>query len=324
MAHFSGNDTTFSKKISPLLVRYQDYLEALYGGGISLPVFYFMMCFRGLFELSIGKHSREREFRADRIATETTSSAATAGALLRIIAYSKYRNSIEQDLFDQDQEHTSVDIYQQLDRGFHEFAVSFASNDDIGEFATAHPFDSHPPLVERLRAVDFELTESSAHDILSTPGDGLWFHRINNSTELEQKQWNEYEERFREFHTQLLAYRYLPSTEEERALVEKFFPEVTHNGKLGAAVLDCEQINFEQWNSEVRFDEMTSVQVDDNVLEIEFERDGESYAQRIKLAKMHDKGAALLETVGHYFGRYQAAEEYLKNQNQDSVEEDVA
>ncbi|MEM9409721.1 MAG: M48 family metallopeptidase, partial [Planctomycetota bacterium] len=73
MAHFSGHDTLYSKKISPLLTRYGNYLVALYEGGITLPVFYFMNCFRSLFELSLGKRNREREFRADRLAGEITS-----------------------------------------------------------------------------------------------------------------------------------------------------------------------------------------------------------------------------------------------------------
>ena len=84
LAHFSGADTFYSKKTAPLLAGYQRYLEALYHGGIGRVVFYFMNCFRSLFELSLGKRRREREFRADRIAAEITSPRDVAGALLRI------------------------------------------------------------------------------------------------------------------------------------------------------------------------------------------------------------------------------------------------
>ncbi len=91
MAHFSGQDTLYSGKIAPLLSRYDHYLQALHGGAVTLPVFYFMRCFRVLYELSLSRQSRQREFRADRISVETTSARAVAGALLRTAAYSRYR-----------------------------------------------------------------------------------------------------------------------------------------------------------------------------------------------------------------------------------------
>ncbi len=72
-AHFSGADTFYSKKTAPLLERYQRYLEVLHDGGIGHVVFYYMNCFRALFELSFGRLCRQREFRADRIAAEATS-----------------------------------------------------------------------------------------------------------------------------------------------------------------------------------------------------------------------------------------------------------
>ena len=100
LAHFSGADTFYSKKTAPLLAAYQRYLEALYHGGIGRVVFYFMSCFRSLFELSLGKRRREREFRADRIAAEVISPSAIAGGLLRTTAYSRFRNEIQQKLFE--------------------------------------------------------------------------------------------------------------------------------------------------------------------------------------------------------------------------------
>jgi len=98
MAHFSGKDTLYSKKIAPLMLRFDIYLQSLFSGGIAtLPVFYFMNCFRALYQLSLSRHSREREFRADRIAADTTSPSEFAAALLRVVAYSHYRNNVEHE-----------------------------------------------------------------------------------------------------------------------------------------------------------------------------------------------------------------------------------
>src|SRR5690606_26876528 len=94
LAHFSGEDTLYSQRISPLLMRFQNYLEGLYAGVVARPVFYFAVLFRALYEISLGKLSREREFRADRLAAERTSPQDMAHALLRITAYSQYRASV--------------------------------------------------------------------------------------------------------------------------------------------------------------------------------------------------------------------------------------
>jgi Zn-dependent protease with chaperone function len=53
MAHFSGKDTMYTKKTLPLLVRQDNYLTVLSQGYLSRPIFYFMLCFRALFEMSL-------------------------------------------------------------------------------------------------------------------------------------------------------------------------------------------------------------------------------------------------------------------------------
>ena len=65
LGHFSGEDTLYSRRTSPLLGKYIHYLDALYKGVISRPVFYFMFFFWNLYQISLNKLRREREFRAD-------------------------------------------------------------------------------------------------------------------------------------------------------------------------------------------------------------------------------------------------------------------
>jgi Zn-dependent protease with chaperone function len=175
MAHFSGQDTVYSKKILPLLIRYGNYLDALRQGVAALPVFYFMVCFRALFELSLRRIGRQREFRADRIAVENTSPRDFAGALLRIVAYSKYRAKIEQELFEKERVLETADIGRQVESGYPAYATAFASNSDLGSEETPHPFDTHPPLSQRLGAAFFGIESGNASAILSVPGDGHWY-----------------------------------------------------------------------------------------------------------------------------------------------------
>ncbi len=253
MAHFSGQDTTYSKKISPLLIRYGNYLQALESNLMTAPIFYFMLCFRGLYELSLGRLSRQREFRADRIAAETTSPRDFAGAMLRISAYSRYRGEVEHELFKQEEALAEANILHRIEHGFGAFAHQFVAKEDIGELETSHPFDSHPPLVDRLAAIGAPLDIEASQALLANPGDGRWYAHIGDATEMERGQWAEYEERFRKFHEEILAYRFLPANPAEEAAVIKYFPEVRFESKKGTLVIDFARMSYTQWAEPVTF-----------------------------------------------------------------------
>ena len=125
-------DTVYSRNISPLLIRYGNYLGSLHQGGVTLPIFYFMLCFRALFELSLRRLGRQRGSRTDRIAVETTSPEAFSGAMLRIVTYSKYRKQIQQGFFERERPLETADIGRQVECGFPAYAMSFASNPELG------------------------------------------------------------------------------------------------------------------------------------------------------------------------------------------------
>jgi Zn-dependent protease with chaperone function len=309
MAHFSGEDTLYSKKISPLLVRYGNYLEALYNAGVTRPIFYFMHCFRALFELSLGKLSRQREFRADRIAMEITSPRDFSGAMLRVAAYSKFRDEVQQSLFSQERALQAANISQQIGEGFQTFARRFASEHDAGELATTHPFDTHPPMVERLSAVGVKLTPQYAEEMLATPGDGRWFGRIDNAQEIEREQWDEFENRFRQFHEETLAYRFLPETDEERDIVVKSFPQVFHDGLGGTLTLSCESMQFTGWPAPIPYREITQCALDDKgTLEIKYGPGG-NQKQKVRTQDFHHREQAL-DAINRYYSRYLHAAAY--------------
>lgn len=323
MAHFSGQDTLYSGKISPLLNRYGHYLQALHEGGVTLPVYYFMLCFRALFQLSLGRLNRQREFRADRIAVEATSPREVAGALLRTVAYSRYRDSVEQTLFKQEQALETANVCARIEQGFRQYAMSFVSGADIGQLAPAHPFDSHPPLSQRLQAIGMDLESEGTQFLLATAGDGRWYQYVPAAEQMEKAQWQQYEERFRQVHEQSLPYRFLPETAEELAVVVKAFPPVTHEGKLGALTLDHEKMAFDKWPEPIRYAEITNLSLDENgVLQISYNRQGK-HTQSIKMSKLASQQDAL-NSINHYYGRYMAAAEYQKLKRQEAGPPDPA
>lgn len=315
LAHFSGQDTVYSKKISPLLVRYGNYLDALRQNPITMPVFYFMLCFRMLFELSLRRLGRQRETRADRIAVENTSSQAFAGAMLRIVAYSKYRDQIQQQLFDQERALETADIGRQVECGFHAYAVSFASQPDLGIQETPHPFDTHPFLSQRLDTVGVKLGSENATTILAAPGDGHWYRSIGGAEEIERGQWDKFEAWFRSYHEQTLPYRFLPMTDEERQIVAAVFPEISFAGKTGSLKLDYEKMQHSSWSVPLPYSaiEKFTLNSDSKVLTIQT-RQGK---REIKMKDFGNSQQPVIDAINHYYVRYRMAVDY---QNQKRAE----
>jgi hypothetical protein len=318
LAHFSGSDTFYSKKIAPLLERYQRYLVALYHGGIGRVVFPVMNCFRALFELSLQKRQRQREFRADRIAAEMTSPRDVAGALLRITSYSKFRNDVQQSLFQQERVLERVNIGQQIAEGFPSFAMRFAAQHDIGELRALHPFDSHPPLAARLDAVGLPLSPETAQSLLAAPGDGGWYRMIDDVEELERKQWDDFEAKFRRVHEASLAYRYLPETDEERAIVVKTFPALTIEGNSGSLTLDHERFHFPNWPAPIEYRQLTRCAVDNGTLQIHYQREGKQQ-QNLKLKSFGNRQQEVVNTLNRYWARHQSAVAYQAQRRQDET-----
>ncbi|MFO1092650.1 MAG: M48 family metallopeptidase [Planctomycetaceae bacterium] len=307
MAHFSGQDTVYSRKISPLLSRYQHYLEALHSGGITLPIFYYMLCFRALYEVSLSRLSRKREFRADRIAVETTSPNAFAGALLKIAAYDKYRSTVQEELFKQEQALANANISERIEQGFPQYATAFAADTEIGAVSTAHPFDTHPPLSQRLEAIGHRLDSAETGVLLTARADQAWYRRIDGAEELERRQWHDFEEKFRAYHEQTLPFRFLPETDEERAIVLKSFPEVQIPGKEAVLTIDYEKIAYgNQWPEPVLYPEIKELNVNEGVLYIKYER-GKKQTHSIKLKLFDKRKQEVLDTINRYYGRYVAA-----------------
>ncbi|QDV17301.1 heat shock protein HtpX [Gimesia panareensis] len=313
MAHFSGKDTVYSQKISPLLVRYDHYLQGLYEGGVSLPIFYFMNGFRALYEISLKRLSRSREFRADRIATEATSPGDMAGALLKIIAYSSYRAKVEQEIFEKEEVLESANVSQEIAQGFDNYAGSFLATPDVSHLQTSHPFDTHPSLEDRLQAVGCPLESAESQVMLSAPGDGLWYQKIEGAEQLESEQWQAYEDRFRAYHEETLPYRFLPKTDDELAIVVKAFPEVQLEGKEGLLTIDHAGLNFATWEAPIRFSDLQECQMDENQRLNFMAKD----ARPVKLnLKKFPEPQKVIEAVERYYSRYLAAKAYQEHVKQ--------
>ncbi|PQO48109.1 M48 family metallopeptidase [Blastopirellula marina] len=320
LAHFSGNDTLFSQKIAPLLARYDRYLEALHDGFVSRPIFYFAILFRALFEVSLGRQSREREFRADRLAAEQTSSQDMAHALLRVTAYSKYRHELEKEFFTAEEAHEQVNLSERIEEGFRAYASAFIDSGDVGQLITSHPFDSHPPLVSRLRALRYNARKSVVRAVLCDDSNGTWYPKIIDAAKLEQEQWSAYEEGFREFHQRELAYRYLPSTAKEQELVEKFFPACKLMLVDGKRIqLDFEKMMCDDWGRPLYFREVTEISLTESSILVKFERNGRKREEHLLFSKLEQEKQVLIASIEAFYVRATAAIAYQQSHAQQNT-----
>jgi Zn-dependent protease with chaperone function len=225
LGHFVGGDTASSAALGPRLLQYDFYSAHMRAGGITLIAAFLLDLYRVIFEIALQKDSREREFAADRLAAGATSADAIARSLVKVAAYSTYRNKVENGLFAHQEEHEGpLDIGRRVALGLNEFSRS-------GEFAEAmragevpHPFDSHPPLRERIRAVGSGIDEGSFPDIVAAAPESSWADAIVDAAGIERRQWEAFERQFAQAHEESLAYRLEPANAEEAELVLRFFP----------------------------------------------------------------------------------------------------
>jgi hypothetical protein len=279
-----------------------------------------MVCFRALFELSISKMSREREFRADRIAARVTSPRDVAAALLRIAAYSSVWRSIEEELFGQQTLLESADVSGKLDTEFAAYAERNGIIAESGELCITHPFDSHPPMEERLSAIGVQLAAEERQSLLSSVSDGGWYRRIENAGELERQLWDDYEAKFIESHRKTLPYRLRPDNAEEQAIVESAFPTRVFETAVGRMSLDFEKLSFVRWSDPIYLREVVRWRIrEEGYLEFVFHRgfEREREFEINRLSKQDQR--AFIEAFQTYLGRCKAAAEFQEQLKTEKV-----
>jgi len=262
LAHFSGADTVYGLKIRPTLIRYGNYLEVLAQSVLTRPLWRCALLFRIMFEFSLKKMSRRREFRADRIAAELVSPLAVMNSLLRIETYSIYWNKVQIELFKSDIMHHELKIMDRIEAGYYSSAPRLIEQHGLLNECGTHPYDSHPALHERLAALKVTFDPDSAARTLSRQGDGHWYGLIDDAEKIETELWKEHESMFSHAHEKKVAFQVVPETDEERALVLRHFPERILKGSWSnQALLDYEKIDCDRWYRPVQLLDIVELSV---------------------------------------------------------------
>lgn len=237
LTHLHEGDTASGALLGPKLHRFDQYIHLMSSDVSTLMVFYPLCLYRMLFELAWQRNSREREFVADRSAANLITPAAIVESLIKISAYASYRSEVEQMLFDNKTLHgNELGISKAIALGLPQHV---SSPDFIGmmrEQNVPHPFDSHPPLADRMRNVGYTIDETGYAAIAAELPAESWVDLMPVATDIEQHLWQKYEQDFSSAHEQSLAWHYEPEGEEETALVLKYFPPAAWTLKEGSQI----------------------------------------------------------------------------------------
>ncbi len=264
LAHFSGQDTLWSRKISPLMGNFALYLQAL-GDGLGLLVGQFMLVFWKLYLFSLGRRSREREFRADQVGAGLTSAEAMRRALIKVSGYCEYRARAEQAVMEQNRVNPNLRLAEALELGYSDFLKRFTSDEKAALSETPHPFDSHPPLDQRLESLGLDALQALKENDLHAPLAGTWHDAMPTAPMVEKAMWAEREAMIQAVHGQDLAWRLLPTGTEETEFVLAYFPEKVFTGKAGtSATLTFKSVHVSSWPEPLLFAQIEGAQMEDS------------------------------------------------------------
>lgn len=318
MAHFSGGDVEHSSKLAPALVRCDHFIDTLAVNLLSIPVAKFLLAYRSLLQLSFGRERRERELAADANAARLTSPDHLARSLVRVSAYSSFARRVESSLFDQNTAHESLGIADRIERGFGEYASSPKLAFDLVETRVPHPFDSHPPLLERVAHVGSALKQDDFSAVLAEAPTESYVDTIEGAEAIETRLWSKFEGMFQTTHELVLAHRYAPSTPEERAVVERHFPRTTFESRTSYpyVTVDFAELKASDWENPLawkdidRADVTTSMMKD--VLVLKVKGDGMFAGQKIRLDDLMNR-EHFLQEFNAYWNRAREAVKYAED-----------
>ena len=265
LGHFSGEDTLWSRKISPLMAKFSTYIHSL-SQGLSLVVALFLDFFWKLYMISIRRLSREREFRSDLAGAGVSSPLAMKRALIKVAGYCEYRHKTEEGILAEQRVGDGLPLANRLEQGFPNFLSSFVADEKSIHSDVPHPFDTHPPMEDRLRELGYEATTALGDDELVKPVQNSWYQKIGPADALEKRLWAKVQEAMEAYHGLEIAYRLNPATDDEVAMVEKYFPTLVLKNKDGEeATLDYRGIHVASWAAPILFTKITGMKMEETL-----------------------------------------------------------
>lgn len=179
LGHFKGQDTEYSKRFAPIYRGTASSLEALEGdeeeGALAialLPGRVLLGYFLHAFSIAESKHSRSREFAADKAGAAVSTPEDLGVALTKLHAFADVWQGVTEESINALRQGLAFPNVSTL---FAEASVAIASNElleSVRDAQVSHPTDSHPPLSERLDALGVSMATLAPRSLNVAPENG--------------------------------------------------------------------------------------------------------------------------------------------------------
>lgn len=191
LGHFAGEDTAYSARFSPLYAGVIGALQRIDAGDnagfAASPAVYFSRYVLQRFDLAVKHWSRVRELAADAVSARIGGPEASARALVHITALAPRVNERVAEIARRPEE-AGHDLIAMLGESVRNAPLEAPNFDE--ESATAHPHDTHPPTVDRIKALGVSLGPMLVHDALAPPDERslAWVRSLFLDSERVQRQ----------------------------------------------------------------------------------------------------------------------------------------
>lgn len=196
LGHFRGKDTIYSMKFAPAYAGLAEALAATrYEKGdklfwlAKLPACAMLSLTMNVFAMNKGALSRERELLADQAGAEAASAKALITSLIKISTYVELWNAVQRENIDRlNAGRTTRNLSSLLEsRGRHDLATHTLDQiiDLVAKHSIAHPFDTHPTVSQRMKALAVHREEIEKADIMVPENSAALLFR--NALALEEK-----------------------------------------------------------------------------------------------------------------------------------------
>lgn len=190
LAHFLQHDTAYAAAMGPARRRFEARHARMAAPGGSRIVCHLMTVYRMAFEWRESGASRRRELAADRLAIRHVSPYALVNALVKMVAYARYRQLVGQGLLAQQARHQDRrGLGERVAEGLDAYVGSEAFGRALRESPWPHPVDEHPTLQQRMKAAGLELSEDTCRRVLRRPVVDSWAASFEGHQAVEDALW---------------------------------------------------------------------------------------------------------------------------------------
>jgi len=197
LGHFRGLDTAYSKAFAPVYAGGVTSLQALsqamsgWRGIAMLPAFKMLEAFFVSFAESESTIGRTRELEADTAGVEASSATALGSSLLKLERTAGSWDLVFDDAVRAARSNTPTPNLADAFVARALAVMPLRPSEDGPELRTTHPFDSHPPVADRLAALGLEAgaLEGAVRDLEPVDSAAALFGDNRAAVETELSEW---------------------------------------------------------------------------------------------------------------------------------------